>query len=328
MALQTSGAISLNDMHVEAGGTSGTEVSLNDADIRDLISKGAGAQARFSEWYGAAREYAFSIVDDVANADVRALAISDGWDGSEPLVVNVTSGTTVYSTTTSTGGMVVSGSFPNGITINNSGAITGRGGSAGQDGGDALEITTSDSVTVTNNSGAFIAGGGGGGASTGGGGGAGQSLPNTAGPAASSSNVTYSSCGSVTFGCSEGGTVTASCCGPSVATITYAAGGNQGAYAGSGGTTTGSSGSCVGSGTGGGPPPCTVSGVTINYGGVIVATGYGGTGGSILSATENVTNSGGGWGAAGTGSGAGAGGSAISGTYATLTNNGTIYGST
>ena len=160
MALQTSGAISLNDMHVEAGGTSGTEVSLNDADIRDLISKGAGAQARFSEWYGAAREYAFSIVDDVANADVRALAISDGWDGNEPLVVNVTSGTTVYSTTTSTGGMVVAGSFPNGITINNSGAITGRGGSAGQDGGDALEITTTDSVTVTNNSGAFIAGGG------------------------------------------------------------------------------------------------------------------------------------------------------------------------
>ncbi len=71
-----------------------------------------------------------------------------------------------------------------------------------------------------------------------------------------------------------------------------------------------------------------MSGVNINYGGVIVATGFGGTGGSILSASENVTNSGGGWGAAGTGSGAGAGGAAITGTYATLTNNGTIYGST
>ena len=328
MALQTSGAISLDDMHVEAGGTSGTEVSLNDADIRDLILKGAGAQAQFSEWYGAAREYALALASDVSNIDVRALAIADGWDGNEPLAINVNSGTTVYSTSISTAGMLIAGSFPNGITINNSGAITGRGGSAGQDGGDAVEITTTDSVTITNNSGAFIAGGGGGGSSTGGGGGAGQSLPNTAGPAASSSNVTYSSCGSVTFGCSEGGNVVASCCGPSVATITYAAGGNQGAYAGPGGTTTGSSGSCVGSGTGGGPPPCTVSGVTINYGGAIVATGYGGTGGSILSASENVTNSGGGWGAAGTGSGAGAGGAAITGTYATLTNNGTIYGST
>ena len=328
MALQTSGAISLDDIHVEAGGTTGTEVSLNDADIRDLITKGAGTQARFSEWYGAAREYALALASDVSNIDVRALAIADGWDGNEPLAINVNSGTTVYSTTTSTAGMLIAGSFPNGVTINNSGAITGRGGSAGQDGGDAVEITTSDSVTITNNSGAFIAGGGGGGASTGGGGGAGQSLPNTAGPAARSISKGYSVCGGYTYGCSEGGTVLASCCITSYATITYAAGGNQGAYAGSGGTTTGSSGSCIGSGTGGGPPPCTVSGITVNLGGVIVATGYGGTGGSILSASENVTNSGGGWGAAGTGSGAGSGGAAITGTYATLTNNGTIYGST
>lgn len=53
MALQTSGAISLNDIHVEAGGGSGTQASINDADIRDLIGKGSGAQASFSEYYGA-----------------------------------------------------------------------------------------------------------------------------------------------------------------------------------------------------------------------------------------------------------------------------------
>ena len=40
MTLQTSGAISLNQIHVEAGGTSGTTVSLNDSDIRSL---GGGA---------------------------------------------------------------------------------------------------------------------------------------------------------------------------------------------------------------------------------------------------------------------------------------------
>lgn len=54
MALQTSGAISLNDIHVEAGGTSGTTASLNDEDIRGLISKASGASMSFSEWYGAA----------------------------------------------------------------------------------------------------------------------------------------------------------------------------------------------------------------------------------------------------------------------------------
>lgn len=53
MALQTSGAISLNDIHVEAGGGSGTTASINDADIRDLIGKGSGATMSFSEWYGA-----------------------------------------------------------------------------------------------------------------------------------------------------------------------------------------------------------------------------------------------------------------------------------
>lgn len=44
MPLQTSGAISLNDIHVEAGGTSGTQASINDADIRALIGKSSGAQ--------------------------------------------------------------------------------------------------------------------------------------------------------------------------------------------------------------------------------------------------------------------------------------------
>ncbi len=52
MALQASGQISLDDLHVEAGGTTGTECSMNDADIRDIISKGTGAQNGLSEYYG------------------------------------------------------------------------------------------------------------------------------------------------------------------------------------------------------------------------------------------------------------------------------------
>jgi hypothetical protein len=53
MALQSSGAISLNDIHVEAGGSSGTSASINDSDIRGLIGKSSGATMSFSEWYGA-----------------------------------------------------------------------------------------------------------------------------------------------------------------------------------------------------------------------------------------------------------------------------------
>ena len=53
MALKSSGAISLNDIHIEAGGSSGTQASINDADIRTMINKSSGAQASFSEYYGA-----------------------------------------------------------------------------------------------------------------------------------------------------------------------------------------------------------------------------------------------------------------------------------
>ena len=53
MALQTSGQISLNDIHQEVGGSSASEVSVNDADVRGLIGKGSGASMSFSEWYGA-----------------------------------------------------------------------------------------------------------------------------------------------------------------------------------------------------------------------------------------------------------------------------------
>jgi len=54
MALPAVGnSLSLNQMHVEAGGSSGTQCSLNDSDIRSLISKSSGATMAFNEWFGA-----------------------------------------------------------------------------------------------------------------------------------------------------------------------------------------------------------------------------------------------------------------------------------
>lgn len=53
MALQTSGAISLNQIHVEAGGNTTTTAGINDTDIRGLIGKSSGATMSFNEWYGA-----------------------------------------------------------------------------------------------------------------------------------------------------------------------------------------------------------------------------------------------------------------------------------
>jgi hypothetical protein len=53
MALPTSGSLSLNQMHVEVGGSSNSNASINDTDIRGLIGKGSGANMSFNEWYGA-----------------------------------------------------------------------------------------------------------------------------------------------------------------------------------------------------------------------------------------------------------------------------------
>ena len=53
MTLQSSGSISLNEIHIEAGGSFGTQASINDSDIRALIGKSSGAQMSFNEWYGA-----------------------------------------------------------------------------------------------------------------------------------------------------------------------------------------------------------------------------------------------------------------------------------
>lgn len=55
MTLQTSGSISLNEIHVEAGGTSGTQASINDADIRGIAANipSGHSPMRFSFWYGA-----------------------------------------------------------------------------------------------------------------------------------------------------------------------------------------------------------------------------------------------------------------------------------
>lgn len=62
MALQTSGQISLNEIHVEAGGTSGTACNINESDIRGLISASSGAAMDFADWYGASASQAFTTI--------------------------------------------------------------------------------------------------------------------------------------------------------------------------------------------------------------------------------------------------------------------------
>ena len=184
MAIQGSGQVSLNDLHVEAGGTSGTECSFNDSDIRGLISKGAAAQMRMDEWYGASNVFTFNITSNTVHANLNTLATNAGWNGSAPIECTINSGVWCYATSTGNYGLLVNVAN---ATIYNNGYIVGKGGNGGNrnqngsGGGHALRVTVSG-VTIQNNSGAFIAGGGGGGGGssyTGGGGGAGGGTAGT-----------------------------------------------------------------------------------------------------------------------------------------------------
>ena len=53
MAVTSSGMIGLNEIHVEAGGSSGSACTIHDSDIRGLIGKSSGAYVAFSNYYGA-----------------------------------------------------------------------------------------------------------------------------------------------------------------------------------------------------------------------------------------------------------------------------------
>lgn len=75
MAVVGSGQIDLNQIHVEAGGGSGTQCTQGDADIRGLIGKAASTQSALSEWYGASS--AFTTV--MTPGATSALLYTDGF---------------------------------------------------------------------------------------------------------------------------------------------------------------------------------------------------------------------------------------------------------
>ena len=75
MTLPTTGAISLDDIHVEAGGTTGTQASINDSDIRGIANSIPSAfnPMPFKFWYGA--PFSISAMDTI-----DAINLVNGYD--------------------------------------------------------------------------------------------------------------------------------------------------------------------------------------------------------------------------------------------------------
>tara|TARA_B110000858_G_scaffold126709_1_gene144287 strand:+ start:231 stop:1142 length:912 start_codon:yes stop_codon:yes gene_type:complete len=302
MAITSSGQISINDIMTELS-ISG-QTALNDEDVRGLIDKASGAQMSMSEWYGAANAFAFTVSSAYTTPqDVNTLATAAGWDGTVPIVMTISSGVGFHSNNNSTAALNINVAN---TSIINSGYIAGDGGKSGQAGGDAVLISASG-VSITNNSGAFLAGGGGsgGGTASQAGGGAGQSTIGSASSNGASSSYYYFNAGCQGY-----------------VTKNWGAGGDQGG-GGSGGHAYQEMACQFGSNAGG-------------HTGVFGVAPNPANGGSILSASSNSDGpnkdggyGGGGWGRQGLGSG-GAGGYAVkyNGNSVTLTNNGTVYGTT
>ena len=95
MPLQNSGAISLNEIHIEAGGGSGTQVSINESDVRGLIGKSSGSQMAFSEWYGASNV----IAPAVGWTDVLGTLTASGHGQAQPSVFNIWYKRTIFAYT-------------------------------------------------------------------------------------------------------------------------------------------------------------------------------------------------------------------------------------
>lgn len=323
MALQTSGQITLNDIHVEAGGSSGTSATINDSDIRALISKSSGAQMSFNEWYGASNSYTLTSGGTVnGQAQRQEITVSSFISAGTTLIIP--SNIWIWSNNISTAALIVDVS----CTIENYGKIIGKGGNgrgqnqAVQSGGPAIHVTASG-VTIQNKSGAYIAGGGGGGAGSGygpgggaAGGGQGGDRRNAASGGAGGALNAVGGNGtgwSIAYGGGSGGGGGYSDESSSGNQYGYSAGGGGRILPGVGGEHVG--------GRSGLAPPVGVGGSGGNAGnnGASQGNGIRGAGG-------------GGWGASG---GTffsvtpGSGGAAISKTTSySLTNSGTIYGST
>jgi hypothetical protein len=375
MPVTSSGQISMQDIMNELG-ISG-ETSLNDADIRALISKANQTETMMSEFYGASSAFSFTVTTSQQEQSVSSLAQAAGWDGSSAIIMTINSGVYLWSDNILNPGLLIDVA---GCKVINNGYIIGRGGDggannryylthdgqagSGQNGGQAINVSASG-TTIINNAGAYIAGGGGGGFGwfEPGGGGAGGGLGATSGGAigqASEAPFRYGYVGGVLPSWSVG-SEGSGCGGSGSAHAGTYSGGRRRKIIGSGG----SGGGRILTGTGGGgayfqvPSPTTViyfsaAGGTGYFANIFPAYAryYGGTGGNAPPTPPKATGTnekfdlgtpgGGGWGAAGgagwdfTGNlrspgasgGSGFGGAAIAGTSRTVTNNGTIWGST
>jgi hypothetical protein len=310
-----SGTIGLSNVNTELGYSSTALITMNDAAVRTLAGVGgSGTVITMQNLQNKSNRVAISYTysSNTTNASLNVTTIGGYSSGKSDITITVNNGVYVYSTSTGTPGLTLSGgNSGDTITLVNNGFILGQGGTGASGrgsppfynnnavaGGTALQLGFTTTVNNTNGS-AYIAGGGGGGggSSKGGGGGAGggdggpyytgSGNGTGGGPGSSGTNgdTNVTSKGSSGMGGGGGGRILPGSGG-------QGGGGNIGHLNGYGG------------GAGGGGAGDPFSNPTINRGGDGGSGSSGGGGG-----TTGASGGGGGWGASGgSGNGPAAGG--------------------
>lgn len=170
------GQISLLDIQNEFGGSAPISLSEYYA-LAGYVPGGqnvpASGEISFNDLRGKTKIYNLSAPSNTTlyNINVRTALIDAGWDGSTPAIYTIPATTYITSTTRTSPALLISGDFPNGITIVNNGYILGRGGNgggsgggSGENGGTAIRVVYqagNPKPQIDNNN--TIAGGGGGG---------------------------------------------------------------------------------------------------------------------------------------------------------------------
>ena len=175
MTLQASGAISMGQIDTELGLSSTAAITLNDSNVRLLGGVSSGAIS-MSNFYSKSWIFAFNTSVTSGQINVRSAAIAAGWGGTQPVQCTINSNS--YSNSTGTPTVLISGSFPDGLTLVVASGVyvAGKGGagangnpgtwgSSGGAGGTAISISSYTGGTLSINNLGYIGGGGGGGGS-------------------------------------------------------------------------------------------------------------------------------------------------------------------
>ena len=175
MTITASGVISASDIRAEfVGGSSAVDISSfyrgantnvkSNAANNTATNLAAGVPTSgaisFNDFYSQAKGWKKTFSSNATQQSGTGI-FGDDYAVDYPKQVVVNSSVNLYSTSSGTPALDFASGGSGSITVTNSGNIYGQGGSAGSDGG--IAINAAVAVTVVNNNSANIKGGGGGG---------------------------------------------------------------------------------------------------------------------------------------------------------------------